>query len=140
MATSIGQYAPVFLPREPSLTEKPGSPQSTGPQRVGHDQSDPEHTCPSTPLDSETCRVQFVLAHHGFPEPRMVCDCKKKFLKLNYSVTFLACVCLVTQSCPTLCDPMDCSPPGSSVYVILQARIFEWVAIPFSRVSSRPRN
>ena len=37
----------------------------------------------------------------------------------------------VTQSCPTLCDPMDCSPPGSSVNGILQARILEWVAISF---------
>ena len=44
---------------------------------------------------------------------------------------------LVTQSCLTLCDPMDYSPPGSSVHGILQARILEWVAIPFS-VSSRP--
>ena len=35
---------------------------------------------------------------------------------------------LVTQSCPTLCDPMDCSPPGSSVLGILQARVLEWVA------------
>ena len=40
------------------------------------------------------------------------------------------------QSCLTLCDPMDCSPPGSSVHGILQARILEWVAIPFSRESS----
>ena len=37
------------------------------------------------------------------------------------------------QSCLTLCDPVDCSPPGSSVHVILQARILEWVAISFSR-------
>ena len=47
---------------------------------------------------------------------------------------------LVIQSCPTLGSPMDCSPPGSSVHRILQARILEWVAIPFSRGSSRPRN
>ena len=47
---------------------------------------------------------------------------------------------LVAQSCPTLCDPMDCSPPGSSVYGILQARILEWVAFPFSRGSSQPRD
>ena len=46
----------------------------------------------------------------------------------------------VTQSCPTLCDPVDCSPSGSSVHGILQARILEWVAISFSRGSSRPRN
>ena len=46
----------------------------------------------------------------------------------------------VTQSCPTLCDPVGCSLPGSSVHGILQARILEWAAIPFSRGSSRPRD
>ena len=40
---------------------------------------------------------------------------------------------LVAQSCLTLCDSMDYSPPGSSVHGILQARTLEWVAIPFSR-------
>ena len=49
-----------------------------------------------------------------------------------------AVLCLVAQSCPTLCDPMDCSPPGSSVRGILQARILEWVATPSSRGSSHP--
>ena len=44
------------------------------------------------------------------------------------------------QSCPTLCNTMDCHPPGSSVYGILQARIPEWVAMPSSRVSSLPRD
>ena len=47
---------------------------------------------------------------------------------------------LVSKSCPTLCNPTDCSPPGSSVHRILQARILEWVAISFSRGSSRPRD
>ena len=47
---------------------------------------------------------------------------------------------LVTQSCLTLFDPMDYSPLGSSVHGILQARILEWVAIPFSRESDRPRD
>ena len=46
---------------------------------------------------------------------------------------------LFTQSCPTLCDPMDCSLPSSSVYGILQARVLEWVAIPFFRGYSWPR-
>ena len=46
---------------------------------------------------------------------------------------------LVTQYCPTLCSPIDCSLPGSSVLGILQARIPVWVAIPFSRKSSWPR-
>ena len=51
------------------------------------------------------------------------------------------CVCIyeVAQSCLTLCDPVDCSLPGSSVHRILQARILEWVAISFSRGSSCPR-
>ena len=43
------------------------------------------------------------------------------------------------QSCLTLCDPVDYSPPGSSVHGFLQARILEWVAVPFSRKSSQPR-
>ena len=47
---------------------------------------------------------------------------------------------LVAQLYPTLCDPMDSSLPGSSVHGILQARILEWVAIPFSRESSWPRD
>ena len=49
-------------------------------------------------------------------------------------------VVFVAKLCPTLCDPMDCSPPGSSVHEILQARILEWVAIPSSRESSWPRD
>ena len=43
---------------------------------------------------------------------------------------------LVPQSCLTLCNPMNCNPPGSSIHGILQARILEWVAIPFSKGSS----
>ena len=49
-------------------------------------------------------------------------------------------VVLVTKSCLTLGNPMDCSQPGSSVYGISQARILEWVAISFSRGSTRPRD
>ena len=44
-------------------------------------------------------------------------------------------MCLVTQLCQTLCDPMDCSPPGSSVHGIIQARVLEWGAIAFSKTS-----
>ena len=51
------------------------------------------------------------------------------------------CVCAEwLQSCLTLCVPMDCSPSGSSVHGILQARILEWVAMPSSRGSSQPRD
>ena len=47
---------------------------------------------------------------------------------------------LVAQSCLTLCDPMNYSPSGTSVHGILQARILEWVAIPFSKGSSQSRD
>ena len=46
----------------------------------------------------------------------------------------------VSQSCPTLCDPMDCNLPGSSVHGIFQERVLEWVAISFSGGSSQPRD
>ena len=46
----------------------------------------------------------------------------------------------VTQSCPAVCDPMDCSLPGSSVHGILQARTLQWIAISSSRGSSWPRD
>ena len=49
-------------------------------------------------------------------------------------------VCIVAQLCPTLCDSMDCSLPGSSVHGVLQARILEWVAMPAFRGPSRPRD
>ena len=49
-------------------------------------------------------------------------------------------LCMHAQSCPTLCNPNDCSPPGSSVHGIFQARILEWVAIFYSRGSSWPRD
>ena len=52
----------------------------------------------------------------------------------------VCCMCAKSpQSCQILCDSMDCSSPGSSVYRIYQARILEWVAISYSRVSSLPR-
>ena len=53
---------------------------------------------------------------------------------------FCLYLALVAQSCLTLCDPVNCSPLGSSVHGILQARILEWVAVPFSRGSSWPRD
>ena len=64
---------------------------------------------------------------------------EKKF-KISYIKNNFIYSVLVTQSCPTLWNPMDCSPPGSSVHEIFQARILEWVAMPFSRGSSQPRD
>ena len=54
---------------------------------------------------------------------------------LNDVVLVSAVLCLVTQSCPTFCNPVDCNLPGSSAHGILQARILEWVTISSSRGS-----
>ena len=62
------------------------------------------------------------------------------FVDLRSLVQRKVRVKVLTQSLATLCDSMDCSLPGSSVHGILQARILEWVAIPFSRGSSQPRD
>ena len=54
----------------------------------------------------------------------------------------MVCMCAHAkslQSCPSLCNPMDCSPAGSSIHGILQAKILEWVAVPSSRGSAQPR-
>ena len=59
---------------------------------------------------------------------------------LYLDMSFYSILVLVAQSCPTLCDPMDYSPLGSSVRGVLQARVLEWVAIPFSRGSSQLRD
>ena len=59
---------------------------------------------------------------------------------IHTCVGLCACLCSVTRSCPTLQNSMACSPPGSSVHGISQARIPEWVAIPSSRRPSQPRD
>ena len=61
----------------------------------------------------------------GLRMPEMVCTEQKESLES-----------LVDQSCPTLCDPMYCSLPGSSVHGIFQAIVLEWIAVSFSRGSS----
>ena len=65
-------------------------------------------------------------------------DRRERFVVLN--LLYLKKKCAQLLSRVWLCDPMDCSPPDSSVYGILQARILEWVAISFSRGSSQPRD
>ena len=59
-------------------------------------------------------------------------------LTLTYWMACSAVLCHAAQSCPTLWDPVDCSPPGFSVHGVLQARILEWVAMPSLRDSSQP--
>ena len=57
-----------------------------------------------------------------------------------YSIPYHYCVCMCAQSCLTLCDPMDCSPPGFFAHGIFQVRILEWIAISYFRGSSQPRD
>ena len=64
----------------------------------------------------------------------------ESWLNCTRPVSIWMCMCGHTQLCPTLCNPMDCSPPGSSVHWILQARILEWVPIYNFRGSSWPRD
>ena len=89
--------------------------------------------------------------HRGSPElfplPSLPPDSAVRYLirQLLNSIhgaigRMLLCCCWVAKSCPTLCDPIDCSPPVSSVHGIFQARILEWIAISFSRESSQPRD
>ena len=60
--------------------------------------------------------------------------------KFSFHIDLLVICAVLTQLCPTRCDPMDSRPPGTSVHGILQARILEWAAISSSRGSSQPRD
>ena len=102
-------------------TEEPGRLQSMGSQRVGHDWA--------TPL--------FTFTIHSKWKIIMLLSTSRN---LDRAQDVVCWCCLVVKSCLTLCDPIDCSPPGSSVHGILQARILECVAIPFSRQSFWPRD
>ena len=64
----------------------------------------------------------------------------KEVRKCEFAEMHIIIVVLVAQSCLTLCDPVDCSLPGSSVHGIFQARMLERVAMPSSRGSSQPRD
>ena len=69
-----------------------------------------------------------------------VCSYHKHLSSSESMICTLYVKVLVAQLCPTLCDPMDCSPTDSSIHGISQARILEWVAISFSRESSCARD
>ena len=124
----MGSVCSSDLGLNPGSPAAPGAPWSCGPSPAlwgwGHPfpQTDSRQACLSVP------RQKLV-------GPRLT-------RKLSFNVRSLFCsMCchrLVTKSCPTLCDPMDCSPPGSSVHGILQAGTLERVAISSSRGSSWP--
>ena len=81
------------------------------------------------------------LCHLIFDKDLKAIQRRRKSLFNKWSWESWSCMCVsVTQLCPTLREPVDCSLPVSSVYGIFQARILEWIAISFSRGSSRPRD
>ena len=103
----------------PSLPDPSGSSQCTRPEHLSHASNLGE------------CWVLSLLFHSSFTF----------IIRSFFSSSLLPAICvcmLVAQSCLPLCDLMDCSLPGSFVPGILQARILEWVAIPFSRGSDLP--
>ena len=82
------------------------------------------------------------VARHGgsyFPHQGLLCS-KARGILLPSPGIEPACLKVKVQSRPILCDPMDCSLPGSSVHGIFQAIVLEWIAISFSRGSSQPRD
>ena len=106
-----------------------------------HESASGNQTCkifvkvPSTKKESEHLLVFFCLKPLKYLPSQCLSDQEQVF---SFSASEIPE--LVPQSCQTLSDPMDCSPPGSSVHAVLQARILEWVAISFSTGSSRARD
>ena len=72
-----------------------------------------------------------IKGHACIPHTVITITCRNAHVRLLHEVT---------QSCPILCDSMDCGPPGFSIHGVFQARILAWVAISFSRGSSPPRD
>ena len=105
-------------------TGGPGVLQFMGSQRVGHDWAT-EVNWTEASLKVEIFNMFFFY--------------KWKYLR-SINAKRISQESEVAQSCPTLCDPMDCSLSGSSVHGIFQARVLEWIAISFSRESSWPRD
>ena len=92
-------------------------------------QAQPCNALVSNNLTTRTCASATHSSLRTTPRLQYTTSC---FIVTAYFSGFLKCESEVTQSCPTLCDPMDRSPPGSSVHGIFQASVLEWVAISFS--------
>ena len=133
------QPTPVFLPEESPWTEEPVRLQFMGSHRVRYDWVTKHawvfYVCLfyrwknwGTVRISNFSKMIKLISSRSMKQIGDILDPRSMLLVL------------VTQSCPILCDPVDYSPPGSSVFGILQARILEWVAMPFSRGPSQPRD
>ena len=83
--------------------------------------------------NDEDSKLKKVTCKTFFQKKVFVVVFKGEMDKMTSGVCVFVCVCVCAQSCPTLCDPLDCSSPGSSVHGIFQARILEGVAMSSSR-------
>ena len=96
--------------------------------------------CNTLLINISTSRFTFKFSHTA-PSAVFLKFRSHEVMVLSKTLPRVTAVCLlVAQLCPTLCNPMDCSLPRSSVHVISQARILEWLAISFSRASSRSKD
>ena len=94
-----------------------------------------QQACSHSPLQDRNKKEALLISatlHRQRLDCCNICGCSSRdYFRLQWRMKSVH-----AQTCPTLCDPMDCSPPGSSVHGILQARILEWVAISSFRGSS----
>ena len=112
----------------------PGSERSLG----GGNGNQLQYPCLENPMGGRPWWITV----HGVTKSQIRLSMHACMQRLNKETIFIYNIdvhsCSVTQSCPTLCDPMDCNPPGSSVHGISQARILEWGTISSSKESSWP--
>ena len=126
----LGRLAPSYTSKSPTPPSFSSSTRSPSPMEMISPESPflQPNTPNSPPTDS--LKPSLVLPHLSWLRSLHLNSYFPSSLHKKVKVEVL-----VTPLCPTLCDPTDCSPPGSSVHGILQARILQWVAIPFSRGS-----
>ena len=108
----------------------PGSIPGSGRSPGGGHGNPLQYSCLQNPMGRGAWRATV----HGIAQSWTWLSDQHTHVDLKYS-----CVC-ISRSVMSDCDPMDCSPPGSSAHGILQARILEWVAMPFTRGSSQSRD
>ena len=86
------------------------------------------------------CSFNFIYLYFYWSKVGLRCCVRLWYTANWFSVYICVCVCMCVQSCLTLCDPVDCYLPGSSVHGISQKRTLEWIAVSYSRGLSRPRD
>ena len=147
----MATHSSVFVWRIPGMGEPGGLP-SMGSHRVGHDWSDLATAGLLWGLNGliHLNHLEWLLGQSKGKTNTLTDFLKYEYSILNffyiyYSLKYYyyeneSVKVLVAQPCPSVCNPMDCSPPGYCVHGIFQVRVLKWVAIPFSKGSSQPRD